>query len=153
MRLLIPTIGTVLTLTADWTFMLHEERRNEEFANQPLLNLDYKRYPDGHREPDPKPGWASATKWVSDGRETPVTLPAGTKLKVARIYIRNGGKDMKEYDSVTFTVNSHLTPAKARKQGAMKGRFWAKLLDVNSMEVAFDGATMPIPEYREAASG
>jgi hypothetical protein len=152
MRLLIPTIGTILMLTDDWTFTLREERRNQKFANQPLLDLDYASWVGGQHLPDPdNPG---RSKWVPNkGKTQDITLPKGTKLKVARIYIRNGGKDMKSYDSVTFTCNPHLTAAKAQKLGVLKGRFWAKLLDVNSMDVAFDGATMPVPEYRGVAGG
>lgn len=33
-RFNVPTIGTSLRLTSDWTFKLHEERRNMEFAEQ-----------------------------------------------------------------------------------------------------------------------
>lgn len=134
MRLMVPTIGTVLTLTEDWTFTLHEEYRNYKFSKAFRLGFDE---------------WGD----YNSPKSAQITLPAGTKLKVARIYIRNGGADMKEFDSLTFNCNSHLSAAQARKQGAVKGRFWAKLIDVNSMEVAFDGATMPIPEYRQVASG
>jgi hypothetical protein len=134
-------------LTEDWTFDLYQERRNNKFANQPGLDLDH-----NHWSP-------TRHQWVKEGgkdvRKTTmippaqVTLPKGTKLKIARIYIRNGGGDMKAFDSVTFQCNPGTTAAKARKLGLLRGRFWAKLIDVNSMDVAFDGATMPIPEYRE----
>jgi len=145
-RFLIPTIGTIIQLTEDWTFVLHEERRNEKFANQPLLNFGYKGWPGGQHLPDPNnPG---RTKWVPNTTKTQsVTLPKGTKLRVARIYIRNGGGDMKNFDSVTFFCNFHLSGAKAKKAGALKGRFWAKLIDVNNMDVAYDPETMPLAEF------
>jgi hypothetical protein len=150
MRLLIPTIGTVLTLTKPWTFRLHEESRNTKFANQPLLDLDYKSWPGGQHLPDPNnPG---KTKWVQNtAKAQDITLPKGTKLKVSRIYIRNGGKDMKDYDSVTFYCNSHIKGKKGKL--VIKGRFWAKLLDVNSMDIAFDAMTTPIPEFAALQAG
>jgi hypothetical protein len=150
MRLLIPTIGTVLTLTKPWTFRLHEERRNQKFANQPLLDLDYSSWPGGQHLPDPdKPG---RTKWVENtDKAQDITLPKGTTLKVARIYIRNGGKDMKSYDSVTFTCNGNVKGKKGKT--VHKGRFWAKLLDVNSMDIAFDAMTTPIPEFVAVQGG
>ena len=152
MRLLIPTIGTVLTLTKDWTFRLHEERRNQKFANQPLLNLDYSWWPGGQHVPDPTPQLPRRTKWVENkGKAQDITLPAGTKLKVARIYIRNGGKDMKSYDSVTFTCNGDIKGKKGKT--VLKGRFWAKLIDVNSMDIAFDAMTTPIPEFAALQAG
>lgn len=54
----------------------------------------------------------------------PVTLPAGTVLKVDRIYIRKG---MKDFSSLTFTA----------KLANMKkaARFWVKLRDVNRMVI------------------
>lgn len=112
--LFIPTIGDVLVLAEDWTFPLHEEYRNNKFADDNF-------------------GSGYARSWYSyseiPARSDTVTLPAGTHLKIARIYIRGGGADMKEYDSLTFTCNGHLK-GKAAK-GAIKGRFWAKLVDVN----------------------
>ena len=136
-RFLIPTIGTIIQLTEDWTFVLHEEGRNQKFANQPGLDLPF-----GYG-----PKYNPTTRSYDPPRTADVTLPKGTKLKVARIYIRNGGGDMKNFDSVTFTANFHLSGAKAKKAGALKGRFWAKLIDVNNMDVAYDPETMPLAEF------
>jgi len=114
--LFIPTIGDLLVLAEDWSFPLHEEYRNNKFA---VDNFKF--------------GSEYARRWYSyseiPARSDTVTLPAGTHLKIARIYIRGGGEHMKDFDSLTFTCNGHLK-GKAAK-GAIKGRFWAKLADVN----------------------
>lgn len=124
MQIFIPTIGTVLTLADDWTFDLYEEHRNDKFANQAGLEFGYN-------------GW-STHRWVqnADGthtcvppRSTPVTLPQGTVLKVDRIYIRGKTDDARAFDSVTFFCNP------GARKGPLKGRFWAKLSDVNQMDV------------------
>ena len=52
-------------------------------------------------------------------------LPRGTRLKVARIYVRHGAGD---FDSITFTINKHPTDKK------LKARFWCKLNDANKIE-------------------
>lgn len=66
-----------------------------------------------------------------------VTLPAGTHLRIGRIYIRAGGAHERGYDSVTFYCNLHLKgkPSKGSSKGAIRGRFWAKLGDVNTMVI------------------
>jgi|AACY02.16.fsa_nt_gi hypothetical protein len=113
MRIFIPTIGMVLTLAEDWVFPLHEERRNFEFSKK--FRLGYDAWPRG--EP----------------RADQITPPAGTTLKIDRIYIRKGGADMKKFDSVSFWCNTHVTSAQAKKEKLKKGRFWANLEDVNRM--------------------
>ncbi|MDB4278274.1 hypothetical protein N9917_01590 [Deltaproteobacteria bacterium] len=147
MRLLIPSIGTVLMLTEDWTFDLYAESRNQKFANQPLLDLGFTSYSPWEWKRDATTGQQERVPIPP----VPVTLPKGTQLKVSRIYIRNGGKDMKSFDSVTFYCNSNIKGKKGKT--VIKGRFWAKLLDVNSMDVAFDAQTMPIPEYTAVSGG
>ena len=52
-----------------------------------------------------------------------VTLPVDTELNVQRIYIRVGQNG---FDSVTFC---------AKHKDGLKGRFWAKLNDVNTIEM------------------
>jgi hypothetical protein len=65
----------------------------------------------------------------------PVTLPAGTILKVDRVYIRKNNSD---YSSVTFIspnlgeVNINLRGGKTKK--LTKIRFWARLSDINTIE-------------------
>lgn len=55
-------------------------------------------------------------------RDSMVTLPTGTNLKVDRVYIRKGAKD---FSSITFFM---VLPEKKSV------RFWAKIPDVNTME-------------------
>jgi hypothetical protein len=131
MRLLIPTIGTEMTLDVPWTFTLYQERRNQKFAND---NFGL--------------GWMAYPTWNRDNRRDEpltkeITLPAGTILKVARIYVRSTTADFRNFDSVTFNV---VRPKGKAGKTALKGRFWAKLADVNSMEVFFNIATTPIHE-------
>jgi hypothetical protein len=136
---MIPTVGAVLILTAEWTFRLHEESRNTDFGDKingvKKPNWNSKDYFDWDTYRAKQAAWRSQPLYV--------TLPVGTQLKVSRIYIRNGGKSMKKYDSVTFYINQHLTAAKARKAGVHKGRFWAKLADVNTIECNVDWASWP----------
>jgi hypothetical protein len=140
-RLCIPTIGTTMTLLADWTFPLHQEQRNRKFAID-HFDADWGRYPHMWR-------------WVDDptqrgGRRMDlnppvmVTLPKGSVLKVERIYVRSKAKDFRAFDSVTFRVNVHLK-GKAAK-GKIKGRFWVKLSDANSARVEIDMDTIPYPK-------
>lgn len=139
-RLCIPTIGTLLTLDRDWTFPLHHERRNQKFGKDNFdLDLDWtdwrwQRNPDG-----------SNVKVYSVVPE--ITLPAGTVLKVDRVYIRSTANDFRNFDSVTFRANPGLKGKGAK--GKIRGRFWAKLIDVNTAEVLFDPLTIPLPEYRD----
>lgn len=99
MKLYIPAIGDHVKLTADWTFTLYNERRNWGFIN--VMGLP-------------------------QTRELKHTLPAGTVLKVDRVYIRGNHRD---YDSVTFRV-----------VGVKNARFWVKLHDANTIE--FDHVTI-----------
>lgn len=62
-------------------------------------------------------------RWDCHGFVTTL-LPAGTVLSISRIYIRQG---LKGFDSISFIIKS--CPNKK-----MKGRFWAKLEDVNKIE-------------------
>lgn len=120
MRLHIPELGTKLVLTADWTFDLHFERRNEKFGGK--MNIT---------PPTPDPyakSWAY-TGWNQPERSISVTLPAGTILTVSRIYIRSGAK---KFSSVTFFA--HLPNPKGKGKPVSKGRFWAKLAKVNEIE-------------------
>jgi len=109
-----------MRLLEDWTFPLHEEGRNHKFSKEFRL---------GYRD------WVRTYNGEAPAREDKVTLPAGTVLKVDRIYIRKGGADMKEFDSVTFWCNTHRKLAQAKKEKLKRGRFWAKLDDVNHLHV------------------
>lgn len=112
-RLCVPKIGDTLTLIEGWNFLLHYERRNRSLAEKMGLS------PPGSE--DKYWGWRNAQS------ATLVLLPADTELKVDRVYIRGGASV--EFNSLTFRV----------KNGPYKGcRFWAKLADVNKMEVMFN---------------
>lgn len=103
-RMYIPTVGSVISLTKEWTFSLHCEYRNLKLWESLKLPDDGVSY------------WKKQTVEI-------VKFPKGTVLKVKRIYVRQGKAD---YDSVTFTVVKH--PNK------IKGSFWSKLNDVNNIE-------------------
>lgn len=119
MKLFIPPIGSKLILSKPWTFGLYSERRNDTLI-QKLRDT-------GHNIPeravDPNNPWAShyTSQLLCD-----FTLLAGTQLSVSRIYIRQGNK---EYDSVSFNISTKVNGK------SVKGRFWAKLDDVNQMEI------------------
>lgn len=124
-RLCVPTIGDTLTLTAPWTFLLHPERsywgRNRDFAES--LGHDTHIYYHQATEEE--------KKRVLSPRE--VTLPAGSKLKVRRVYIRSTNKDFREFDTYTFSLNMHVSKKKTQAQGLKRGRFFVKLADVNKI--------------------
>jgi len=113
-QLTVPTIGTKLTLTRRWSFLLHREHRNTKFAERLALSGD----------------WG----WRSSGEPVRVVIPKGTILTVRRIYIRQGGGD---YDSITFTIPKGACPDKK-----IHGRFWAKLADVNLIKCEWDMETV-----------
>lgn len=142
-RLYIPDIGHVLTLAADWNFVLHDEHRNNDVVEalgvraepkytrlaaevERLRNSARYNYEAYYEACDKLRDWT----W-------PATLPAGTVLRVDRIYIRQGAAG---YSSLSFYVEKSplaaLTPAK-KGGGFKKGRrrFWAKLADVNTMMI------------------
>lgn len=120
----IPTINTRLTLTRAWTFMLHNEGRNDNFAGRIGAATKVSKW---------------AHQW--DAESVPVTIPAGTVLIVDRIYIRKGktwsGKSRSEYDSITFRIKKGECPDKT-----IYGRFWAKLGDVNRIVCEWDMETV-----------
>lgn len=130
-NLYIPTIGTILELTEPWTFRLYDEYRNSKLIE--YFGLERKgRY-------------GQYNTVLSE-----VTLSAGCRLKVDRIYIRKNGGD---YDSITFYLDHatdeqvFVTALDGGKPTLGKGkkkrpRFWAKLSDVNNMEAKVDINTL-----------
>ncbi len=112
MKFYIPEIGDKLKLTKPWTFDLYDEYRNDGLID--LMSL----HPNETRR-----------RYVRDRlRVWQVTLPAGTILKISRIYIRQGAS---EYSSIKFHLDKES--AGFPKKGKM-ARFWAKLADVNQIE-------------------
>lgn len=128
MKMYIPEIGDSIKLTSDWTFDLYNEYRNDSVG--PLFGLpenyshieDTKRY-DVYKKTGVFPEEETIV--------TSVTLPAGTILKVDRIYIR---KNNEEFSSLSFFITETSLPGFTKK----RYRFWAKLADVNNMEFEID---------------
>lgn len=128
MRLYIPRIGDVITLAQDWSFNLHQDYRNETlFVKLGVTPVIW----NGSTVPHPNPNdwkcWRAHA--FRDGKlpEHRVTLPKGTKLTIRRLYIK-AGKALADYASVTFSIP-------ANSPGKIRGKFWAKLDDVNTMEI------------------
>lgn len=100
-KLFIPDIGTNLMLISDWEFPLYYNEHRNWKIAKDIWGIEVKGFA----------GSVDSTKMV--------TIKSGTVLRVDRIYIRKG---LKEFSSVSFLVTF---PDKK------KGRFWAKLSDVN----------------------
>lgn len=115
-RITIPTIGSELRLADDWDFALHHEERNHEFCRK--LGVD-----------------TIGPSYGPNVQSTMVSLPTGTRLIVARIYVRQGASD---FDSVTFRIRRGDHP----ESKDIFGRFWAKLEDVNMIECEWDEYTV-----------
>ena len=122
-KLFIPRFGTLLELSEAWTFQLHYEGRNQALVEALGFTFEY-----------------SYRNNVSPPPET-VSLPAGTVLKVDRVYIRRDfdGK-ASDYDSLTFQIVSCPAEKKLCKNGSFgrKTRFWAKLEDCNNIVAIID---------------
>lgn len=107
-KLQIPSLGSSVRVAADWTFALHNESRNRSLMDHFKIV-----YPEGY--------WPQYEHF-NKGGSTQVTLPAGTKLAIDRIYIRRGNDD---FDSITFRITE------LEGKPVKKMRFWVKLPDVN----------------------
>lgn len=135
MRLYVPEIGDILTLQEDWTFELYDEYRNDSV----LSALKLRDFTGGRYSHAPNSPFT-------------VTFPAGTVLKVDRIYIRKG---MSDFSSISFFIESSpLAELSSKAKNVVKEsyiggqhtisfkagkkRFWAKLSDCNRIE--FKGA-------------
>lgn len=110
MQLYIPNIGERITLATDWTFRLFNERRCQPFNDCPA------------------PAEQVDTSTYAISKVKHCTLPAGTVLLVDRVYLRQG---LDAFASISFRITSTAAPwvAKQRK------RFWAKLDDVNQLQI------------------
>lgn len=141
MKLFIPTIGTLLRLEQPWSFELFMEYRNTTLHEHFGLPFS-EQWREARIDPE---------DWSKGLKHTVVTIPAQAELRVDRIYIRKGAED---FDSLTFYWKGAKTD---RRTAVRKGtiiqpgsrrsfeydvhiprkpvRFWAKLEDVNGMEV------------------
>lgn len=122
----VPDIGTRVRLEDDWQFRLHCEYRNSGLTEQ-LPGI----YKDGNPW-----NWRRRSLEKSD-----VVIEKGAILTVNRVYIRQGAK---EYSSITFNIKKGATVLTSKgKVELRKGtRFWAKLRDVNQMQVVVDRNTL-----------
>lgn len=127
MKLYVPEIGDSLKLTSDWSFPLYAESRNLTLGALKGYSLYYS-------------DKFNTMNWLNmDSKPQPsieITIPAGTILKVDRIYIRKG---ISEYSSITFILNNFgSSEIKSRySERVVKyktQRFWAKLSDCNQIE-------------------
>lgn len=154
LNLFIPPLGTEIELAEDWRFRLHDEYRNAKMINLlapklPTRTIDgfWDLSPHEQLELMNKSGWMiESGKFRSQSdigiyasqKFAYVTLPAGTKLKVQRIYIRQG---QKSFDSVTFSVTglpadiAEREPRMGKKKPSALGRFWVKLDDANKIKL------------------
>lgn len=119
MNLYVPRPGEEIKLTKDWSFTLYNEDRNRT-----LIEYTGDKY-----------------EWTWTTNCTPlktVTIPAGSTLKIDRVYIR---KNLAEFDSITFLwMDAHTA---ARTEPGYGGRvvkipkrivrFWAKLEDTRNI--------------------
>jgi hypothetical protein len=117
-QFLIPDIGTVIKLESDWTFRLYSESRNGTILK--FIGRE-------------------VTNWRKTMETHLITILAGSELTVDRVYIRKGVSD---YSSLTFHLRKNGVIRFEGKEIKAKGRFWAKLVDVNQMKVRVDMATL-----------
>lgn len=116
--LYIPRLRDKLKLTADWTFPVYFEHRNEGL----IARMGY-----GYDTVEREVFQSKLPSFALYGGQTvmpkPFTMPAGTELSVDRVFIRNGAAG---FDSVTFRCK--LPKGKKATEAI---RFWAKLEDIN----------------------
>lgn len=116
-KLFIPSIGTKLKLVSDWEFDFYAaERRNSALAEK--LNVKVVPY-----------SKQSYNAYINQLQK--ITLPKDTVLQVDRIYIKQG---QEAYNSVSFKILECPLPLLKFVKGKQKGRFWAKLHDINTIE-------------------
>ncbi len=134
MKCTVPTVSELIILEEDWKFSLFDEYRNnsilENIEKISVKNEDddpewiKKLFPplyDKYFEKRSLPGYQKT--------HVDVMLPKGTVLKVSKVYIRGVSKASRSYDSYTFNIQT----GPILKQG----KFWAKLSDVNTMNISF----------------
>ncbi len=123
MMLFIPDVGDQIKLDADWQFKLQCEHRN-------ISLLDAFEIPEDQR--DYANRWGNAQPKFFD-----MMLPAGTVLKIDRVYIRKG---LQDYSSITFlVVSSPFRAAATKKNGGTSNksaRFWVKLAETRNIQIA-----------------
>lgn len=131
MKLFIPAISTKLVLTQPWTFTLFGEGRNYKFIDALYKSRAFTEFlPEMKLDADGYP----VRLFTYNAKELcDLTLPIGTELIVSRVYIRLG---QKSFDSITFNGSVNVINSITKKPIKVKGRFWVKLADANTMEVS-----------------
>lgn len=131
MKLFIPPLGSKVKLKKDWTFALYEENRNEALLARVNNRVEEPAYTN----------WEAHFAWSEAKHHYSFTLPKETVLVIDRIYIRKGQDD---FDSITFLIQDcpdkelvgwNSTQRDEKKIFHRKSRFWAKLDDVNKLDV------------------
>lgn len=125
MKLFIPTIGSEMVLSKACPVTIHSEHRNSKFLSSLGIGMDQKyinkTYGNLFVE---NQSLVDRYKAKVSLKEVSITIPAGTVLKVNRIYIRQVAED---FDSMTFQCDGN--------KDFPKGRFWLKLTDVNTFNI------------------
>ena len=144
MKLYIPEIGDEFTLEKDWTFTLYTEYRNASLLPiyTPIkfvishIDILWHFYLATVAIPSSSHAYnfGKYREWLDSPLSTPykstkVTLLKGTILKVDRIYIR---KRREDFSSLTFYIKESPN---VELKGKKRLRFWAKLSDVNNIEI------------------
>lgn len=147
MQFFVPACGTEFVLDKPWTFLLYVESRNEQLFKAYGRFLDKLEWvevdPYGYSGwsrtiPDDLKAQITSTqeRYSQWSHAAQITFMPGTKLKVARVYIRNGQKG--EYDSITLSLHETNDPmlimAAGKKKKKTYGRFWVKLTDFNKID-------------------
>lgn len=130
-----PRLGDRILLDHDWTFPLHLENRNLSlFKAVGLLWNVRPGLPKYSREYIyVSPELPAVHRYsFGGGISVPVTLPAGTLLRIDRLYFRQG---VRAYDSITFRI--HGSPERRLLNDI---RFWAKADDANMSGDWHEGA-------------
>jgi len=131
-RFFIPTIGTTIKIIKDTPVSIWVEFRNLKFLEKIVPGYQHGRLCWSTNKHEDLPPSVKCVKRKNEHTEwydyyAEYTLPKDTVLVVDRVYIRKG-KDMKEFDSITFRVEK-------QKGSKLTGRFWLKRSDVNNLVV------------------
>lgn len=153
-RLFVPEIGFEFTLAENWKFKLFYEHRNEELWNalgcgnhpeavsaKAIYDFFETKFNELVRIRSRTDAIQRDINIAHDGMNknrvygVETILPAGTRLKLDRIYIRKGKED---FSSLSFYIEDSPDAriAKGKAKGFKKGRmrFWARLDDCNRIE-------------------
>jgi hypothetical protein len=137
-KLHIPRLGDKIVLAEPWTFTLYDESRNDPLARWLGIPIGWD---------ERKPLLTNPDAWHARFFTKPVILPAGTELTVRRLYMRQGSRD---FDSMTFSAalmeRKSLAEAFKKKPKLKAVRFWAKLDEVNQMQVLHAGGIPSTPQ-------